>query len=474
MIATELLSEIAKTSSVDPSNESIENFQRVAAMAAVIDLIDRIAACRSISIACHQMASALRQYLECREVYIALPLDRNGRLRVIAVSGINHRPLDSEPCEIAEGASEEAALRQRPGVWPPDNQDRGGLSIHRRLCDAVQAVQIVSVPLIDDHNMIRGVWILVFDERNDSPEKQMFLRIASAPIASLLVVLSRAEPHWLASWTAAWFQPGTYRRWQIGLTSVALIMVVMLFPIEHITTCDCELQPVTRRFVAPQFDGKLHRTFVKPGDLVTRDQLLVSLDANELRLEQAGLEAERHRIAKKRDGEIVERNFGAASISKHELDRIITKLELIESRFRNLEIRSPIDGLVVSGDLQRAEGMPVTRGQSLFEIAPLDKMVAEIAIPEADIRHVRSGMTVDVSFESAINSSRSDTLGTIHPRAEIRNQHNVFIAQVELENEQQQLRPGMYGQARVHAGSCLLGWRLFHHLWERLTLLAGW
>src|SRR3954454_16359318 len=101
-------------------------------------------------------------------------------------------------------------------------------------------------------------------------------------------------------------------------------------------------------------------------------------------------------------------------------------------------------------------------------------MVAEVAIPESEIRHVHNGLRVDVSFESAVDPVHSESLQRIHPRAEIRNQHNIFIAETELDNVKEQLRPGMHGQAFVHAGRCLLGWRLFHRIWERLTLLAGW
>ena len=65
------------------------------------------------------------------------------------------------------------------------------------------------------------------------------------------------------------------------------------------------------------------------------------------------------------------------------------KLELLESRSKKLEIKSPIRGIVLRGDQKRAEGMPVTLGQNLFEVAPLDKMVVEVAIPERDFTQAK-------------------------------------------------------------------------------------
>lgn len=473
MIASEQTPEIATPPAI-PAGAAIEDRLQVEAMAAVIDLIDRIAGVRSLQSACQQLAVALREYLQCREVYVGVPSTQDSRVRIVGISDNSQRSHNTQLAELADGACEEVVLRQKPAAWPPMGNDRGGLRIHSRLFEELGATELISIPLIDDCGVLRGVWLLVWGDQQPSPRRELFLRIAPAPIASLLEVIQRAEPHWLTRRVSKFIRPASYRGWQIGLASVVLIALLMVIPVPHVVTCECELQPVTRRFVAPMFDGKLERSFVKPGDLVTRGQLLVNLDASELRMEQAALQAEHHRTAKKRDGEIVERNFGAASVSRHEFDRITNKLELLEQRIRNLEIRSPIDGLVVTGDLQRAEGMPVTRGQSLFEIAPLDKLAVEIAIPEAEVRHVQEGMRVDVSFESAADTPRTENLGRIHPRAEIRYDHHVFIAEAELPNEQAKLRPGMHGQARVRVGTCFLGWKLFHRVWERLTLMAGW
>ncbi|MDB5335320.1 MAG: efflux transporter, family, subunit [Planctomycetaceae bacterium] len=473
MIASEQTPELITPPSI-PAGAVIEDRLQVEAMAAVIDLIDRLAGASSMQATCQQLAVALREYLECSEVYVGVPSTQDGPVRIVGISDSSQRSDNTQLAELADGVCEEVALRQKPAVWPPKGRDRGGLRIHRRLLEELGATELISVPLIDDRGVLRGVWLLVWREQQPSLRRDLFLRIAPAPIASLLEVIQRAEPHWLARQVSKLIRPGSYRRWQTVVASVALITLLMLIPVPHVVTCECELQPVTRRFVAPQFDGKLERSFVKPGDVVTRDQLLVKLDASELRMEQAALQAEHHRTAKKRDGELVERNFGAASVSRHELDRFTTKLELLEQRIHNLEIRSPIDGLVVTGDLQRAEGMPVTRGQSLLEIAPLDKLAVEIAIPEAEVRHVHEGMRIDISFESGADAPRSENLGRIHPRSEIRYDHHVFIAETELPNEQARLRPGMHGQARIHVGTCFLGWKLFHRVWERLTLMVGW
>ena len=56
--------------------------------------------------------------------------------------------------------------------------------------------------------------------------------------------------------------------------------------------------------------------------------------------------------------------------------------------------------MVLSGDLKRVEGMPVTIGQNLFEIAPLDEMVFEIAVPERDYAHVNIGRPLTIVLDT--------------------------------------------------------------------------
>jgi multidrug resistance efflux pump len=65
-----------------------------------------------------------------------------------------------------------------------------------------------------------------------------------------------------------------------------------------------------------------------------------------------------------------------------------------------LDIKSPIDGVVISGDLKRAEGAPVAIGQTLYEIAPLDRMVAEVAIPDDEISRVRLAQSVTINLDA--------------------------------------------------------------------------
>jgi multidrug efflux pump subunit AcrA (membrane-fusion protein) len=130
--------------------------------------------------------------------------------------------------------------------------------------------------------------------------------------------------------------------------------------------------------------------------------------------------------------------------------------------------------MVVVGDLEKAEGAPLSMGQALFEIAPLDAMVVEFAVPEEDIAHVREGMTVRFRLDAYPGRQWEGRIDRIHPRAEQREQQQVFVAQLAMENPAQLWKPGMSGRAKIVAPHRPLGWVLLHKAWERTAMKWGW
>jgi multidrug resistance efflux pump len=230
---------------------------------------------------------------------------------------------------------------------------------------------------------------------------------------------------------------------------------------------------MTRRYVVAPFEGLLEEASVKPGELVTEGQLLARMDGREIRWELAGLIAERSRASKQRDSAMATQKVADAQAAKLEMDRLDLKIQLLQNRAANLEIRSPIDGIVISGDLDRAEGAPLNVGQTLFEVAPLDRMVVELAIPEDEISYVNGTPETCVKLDAYPGRQWSGTILKLHPRAEIRKAQNVFVGELHLDNPDGSLRPGMNGQAKLVGPRRMLAWNLFHKPAEWVSRQLG-
>jgi len=153
------------------------------------------------------------------------------------------------------------------------------------------------------------------------------------------------------------------------------------------------------------------------------------------------------------------------------MDKLEAALEVLEQRRERIELHAPIDGVLLAGDLKRNTGSPLRTGQALFEIAPLDTLLAEIQIPDHAIAYVRAGMTVALKFEALTRIERSSTLAQVRPRAEIVNQRNVFIGEAELDNSDAALKSGMTARAKISGDKRALGWVLFPRAWQRLRIM---
>ena len=120
------------------------------------------------------------------------------------------------------------------------------------------------------------------------------------------------------------------------------------------------------------------------------------------------------------------------------------------------------------------KGAPVTVGQALFEVAPLDRVKLELAIREDDSAWVKSQLKVKARLDADLQQSLEGMIEKVHPRAEIRDNSNVFIAFTEIDNAADRLRPGMQGKAWIQAGYRPLGWIWLHKGIHRLRMWTGW
>ncbi|MEQ1902621.1 MAG: efflux RND transporter periplasmic adaptor subunit [Pirellulaceae bacterium] len=258
------------------------------------------------------------------------------------------------------------------------------------------------------------------------------------------------------------------------MLTAAGLLAIMLVPVPFRLTCESIVQPVSRRFVTAPFEGRLEKTLAKSGDVVAVGDLLARMDAQSIRFELSGLAAELAAAEKKRDQALAQKDIATGQIQKSEANRIRSRIEQAEKNLRDLEIRSPIDGLVVSGDLDQVEGATLQLGQNLFEIGPLDKMLVEVEVLEDQIRFVHPQSRVSIKFNAYPFRTWNGIVKKVHRRSEIIDNKNVFIAEVEIDNAAGELQPGMQGYSKVSSGWAPIGWILLHRTWDNVRYWWVW
>ena len=293
--------------------------QDVADLAAIVDLLERIAAAPDPATACHTAAGELQQYLKCDRVALGLTSRNGSRCRLKAVSGVAEFDPASPLARAIEGTFEESLLAGTACSGPVSPSDEGhGLPAHRRLAETSGAGAVFTVPLARLGNAPIGACTLFWSGEQTSRERQQrFVKAFTGPLAAVLEIAARGhERPWLRTLKQVLTEK-VLRRRKLLVPLVAIAAAAMFLPVPYRVGCECQIQPVTRRVVAAPFAGTLEKSLVKPGDIVRRGGVLGRMDGREIRWELAGLIADQSRAAKSRDVNMADNKVAATLRSTH-------------------------------------------------------------------------------------------------------------------------------------------------------------
>lgn len=465
-----------------------ESTDLAAATAAVLDLNMQVALADGLNAAARVIVERLAQHLKLDRVAFAWRRP-TGTCSLIAISGLSHFDHRSELVELLRGTANETVARQADGSWPPlMTSNRHSLLAHRKLVETSHSEAVATYRLTtgksapgygrsyhrsptEPHGDSRTLGVLLVSGSRAAVQDTAnvrFLTTAAKCLSATLELTARAEGGFVRRATTR-LRRAVSRRAFVLMTLAAIGVVALLAsPWPYRISCRCVVEPMQRRFVVAPHDGLIETSLVQPGDVVRAGQPLARMDAREVRWELAGLEADRRQAVQQRDTSLTRGELAKSELARLEIEQLDAKLELLRRRASLLELQAPLDGIVLNGSLDKLSSAPVKTGQVLFEIAPLDRLRVEVATPAEDYRHVQAGTAVELRFEGRLNDLQTGTLSRIRPRSEIRDSADVFVAEVEMDNPEQALRPGQRGSAVVIGSSHPLAWNLFHKAADRV------
>lgn len=435
---------------------------QVHALAAVVELVGKLEKQTNLKTASEETANQLANQLGCNAV--AIGLLKRGRMKLMAVSGVSKLDRGSESSRNYLQALVESSTRREAGLFPTEDVENNHLlQAHKQLAGSTHAEAVFSQPLITEEDEVFGSIVITGRKASfNSTQIQRFSDAAAPAITSSLQVVSKVRRNW-ATRLSSFLGRTLYRaRTLFALSGAVALVALMFLPITYRVRCNCLAEPVSRRFAVAPFDGQIRLGHAEAGDFVKAGDLLAEMDGRTINWELAGVTAELKQSIRTREIELKERNIAKTIVSQLERKRLTSEESILNYKRDNLQIRSPIDGVVLTGSLERAEAASVKMGQVLFEIGPVDPLRIEIEIPDDEIAQVEIGFPVKVWIDGQEEDPIEAEINKIHPRSETRNADNVFIAEIEFANEDERLRPGMKGSARIDCNKRSLGWSLFH------------
>ncbi len=282
----------------------------------------------------------------------------------------------------------------------------------------------------------------------------------------------------------------------VSLGILAGLLTLWLVPAELRLEGKGTLEPVHRRDVFAGIDGVVesveagmeHGAEVKTGQLLARlrntevDVSLADVLGRKASSEEQ-LRATRRSLLE--DAEISAdekvRLAGRAAQLEREIESLADQQRLWEARRRDLEIRSPIDGVIVTWQVRdRLLLRPVEKGQVLMNVA--DKTgpwELEVRMPDNRLGHVNRAaiaakeagrdLRVDYILATDPGTRHQGFVREIHEQAEVRDEKgektNSVLVRVMIDpsrHEKEELGAGASVTARIFCGKRSLGYVWFH------------
>jgi HlyD family secretion protein len=233
-----------------------------------------------------------------------------------------------------------------------------------------------------------------------------------------------------------------------------------------------EVRPVIQSVVKSEISGRIAELLIEEGDRVSRGQALILLDTvslqTRLREVERSLEAEtlRYDRAKRnlaRIKALYEKKFtGEQDYLNAQTDYELAALaiKIAETRVEDARediaksrILAPHNGIVtilsVTEGQVIAGATSVSNGTDLMTIADLANLYMEANINEVDVGKIALGDLVEIAFDAHPDLKVSGKIRIIAPTARRQGNTRVFPIQIQLNQSDDRIRPGISATVSV-------------------------
>lgn len=431
---------------------------------------------RSPEAAALAVVNELATQLDCDRV--SLGFLQNKEVRIVAMSHSGDTPQRLHLHRELQQMMEEAIDQQRVLRMPPDpSEEDSVLHAHREFIHHYGSASLLTVPFLW-HDRSAGALHLErpstqpFD--NETPNFCQQVAGIGGPI--LLEKLHSGRPLHQLFWHRCLHRLKAFsgrKRWVPRIAACLLGLLVLFFSLatgEYRIAAPMNLEGTIQRVVIAPFNGFLYEALPRAGDVVHKGQILARLDSRELLLERLKWNSQKKQRLLEYNRAIAENNTAASQIIHEQINQAETQTALLDEQIARATIRAPFEGIIVRGDLSQTIGVPLERGQVLFEIAPLNSYRVMLDIDEKDIEEIQPGQQGVLVAKALPEQRFSFSITQVTPVSTIREGRNVFRVEGTLSNISDNLRPGMGGYAKVTIEDRKLLWIWSHELVDMIRL----
>jgi multidrug efflux pump subunit AcrA (membrane-fusion protein) len=474
-----------------------------------------------VSQVAYTIANDGRELITCDRLSVAIA--RGSRCRLAAVSGVDQLDRRAEVVRGLEQLTSAVVAAGEP-FWYVEGETHAPPQVQtplEQVLDETHARGLAVIPLTrpkqagddesDGHGaaerstVIAALVVERFEGGGFDAAQRERIAAVGRQSASALANAQKYEgvplmPVWRALGGIGWLaQARQLPKTVLALGAIAVAAIALaVIPADLEISARGELQPKVRREVFARADGVVDRIMVEQGQKVATNDLLVLLKKPQLDFEfsrllgeiqtaQAKLSAiQASRLATGRDSASnTQDKINQLTAEEEEVKSLLASLEkqqkILITQRKDLELRSPIDGTVLTWDAKNLlTSRPVARGQALLTVDDLSgEWVAELQVADNRVGHViaeqerdKSELPVTFILATSPGASYKGTVSRVALATET-DKANGSTVQVTVafnrgEIPPEQLRPGATVTAKIYCGRRSLGYVWLHELWETI------
>jgi multidrug efflux pump subunit AcrA (membrane-fusion protein) len=403
-------------------------------------------------------ATELALLLGCERVSIGF--HGQGRVRVAAMSGHADLRTRQNLVRAIAAAMDECLDHRSTVIHPLPHGSSAAVAVaHAELARLNGQAAICTVPIVGRHRAL-GALVLERREAFDAAALEVAKDVAlfvgpilelkyrlDAPVGGRIVEAVAPRGRRLAGITGL-------TTGRLGAAVAALVAAaVLVWPTTFRVVAPARVEGAVQRVIAAPTDGFVRAVAVRPGDAVREGQVLLALEDQDLALERDKWRAEIGQLDKQYREALSKDDAAQIVVARSRLEQAQTQLELALRQLERAQLKAPIDGVVISGELTQAIGTPVKRGQELMTLAPDRRFRVVAEVDEQDVAPLRDGQAAQVMFATFTGEPLPFAVTRVSPVATTLDGRNVFEVEGRIDDAAAArhggLRHGLRGVARI-------------------------
>ena len=218
-------------------------------------------------------------------------------------------------------------------------------------------------------------------------------------------------------------------------------------PVEQIQEYTATVEAEVKNNIAPSSPVRIDKIFVEVGDHVSKGQKLVQMDAANLK--QTKLQLDNQELEFNRIDELYKVGGASKSYCDAAMMAYVVKKSAFLYLLENTSLLSPISGVVTARNYD--SGDMYSGGNPVLTVEKITPVKLLINVSEVYFTKVKKGAPVNVKLDVYGDEAFEGKISLIYPT--IDPSTRTFQVEIQLPNQNQKVRPGMFARASLNFGT---------------------